>query len=104
MPSGLFRRFGWLTKKDVVAFDAFVESWGVKSDKAVECLTKHRVALRVGMLVPLGVARRRGPESGCASAEVRGRTHSLKIQRKNSGSVHIASGRKRPTPSGHAGF
>ena len=29
------------TKKDaLVAFDAFVESWGVKYDKAVECLTK----------------------------------------------------------------
>jgi transposase-like protein len=34
------------TKKDaLVAFDAFVESWGVKYDKAVECLTKDRDAL-----------------------------------------------------------
>ncbi|SEF00468.1 Transposase (or an inactivated derivative) [Rhizobiales bacterium GAS188] len=34
------------TKKDaLVAFDAFVETWGVKYDKAVECLTKDRDAL-----------------------------------------------------------
>jgi putative transposase len=34
------------TKKDaLVAFDAFVEAWGVKYDKAVECLTKDREAL-----------------------------------------------------------
>ena len=34
------------TKKDaLVAFDAFVESWGVKYDKAVKCLTKDRDAL-----------------------------------------------------------
>jgi putative transposase len=34
------------TKKDaLVAFDAFVETWGVKYDKAVECLTKDREAL-----------------------------------------------------------
>ena len=34
------------TKKDaLVAFDAFVESWGVKYDKAVGCLTKDRDAL-----------------------------------------------------------
>jgi putative transposase len=34
------------TKKDaLVAFDAFIESWGVKYDKAVECLTKDRDAL-----------------------------------------------------------
>jgi len=34
------------TKKDALAaFDAFVESWGVKYDKAVECLTKDREAL-----------------------------------------------------------
>jgi putative transposase len=34
------------TKKDaLVAFDAFVEIWGLKYDKAVECLTKHRDAL-----------------------------------------------------------
>jgi putative transposase len=31
------------TKKDALAaFDAFVETWGVKYDKAVECLTKDR--------------------------------------------------------------
>ena len=38
----------WLaeTKKDaLVAFDAFVETWGVKYDKAVECLIKDRDAL-----------------------------------------------------------
>ena len=29
----------------LVAFDAFVETWGVKYDKAVECLTKDREAL-----------------------------------------------------------
>ena len=34
------------TKKDALAaFDAFVEAWGVKYDKAVECLTKDREAL-----------------------------------------------------------
>ena len=34
------------TKKDaLVAFDAFVETWGVKYDKAVHCLTKDRDAL-----------------------------------------------------------
>src|SRR5262245_54509490 len=38
----------WLaeTKKDALAaFDAFVETWGVKYDKAVECLIKDRDAL-----------------------------------------------------------
>ena len=34
------------TKKDALAaFDAFVETWGVKYDKAVECLIKDRNAL-----------------------------------------------------------
>ena len=34
------------TKKDaLIAFDAFVETWGVKYDKAVECLIKDRDAL-----------------------------------------------------------
>jgi len=34
------------TKKDaLIAFDAFVETWGVKYEKAVECLTKDRDAL-----------------------------------------------------------
>jgi len=34
------------TRKDALAaFDAFVETWGVKYDKAVECLTKDREAL-----------------------------------------------------------
>jgi putative transposase len=34
------------TKKDALAaFDAFVETWGVKYDKAVECLTKDREPL-----------------------------------------------------------
>ena len=34
------------TKKDaLVALDAFVEIWGVKYDKAVECLIKDRDAL-----------------------------------------------------------
>ena len=34
------------TKKDALAaFDAFVETWGVKYEKAVECLTKDRDAL-----------------------------------------------------------
>jgi len=34
------------TKTDaLVAFDAFVETWGVKYDKAVECLIKDRDAL-----------------------------------------------------------
>jgi transposase-like protein len=33
-------------KKDaLVAFDGFVETWGVKYDKAVECLIKDRAAL-----------------------------------------------------------
>jgi transposase-like protein len=31
------------TKKDaLVAFDAFVETWGIKYDKAAECLIKDR--------------------------------------------------------------
>ena len=34
------------TKNDALAaFDAFVETWNVKYDKAVECLTKDREAL-----------------------------------------------------------
>jgi putative transposase len=34
------------TKKDALAeFEAFVETWGVKYDKAVECLIKGRDAL-----------------------------------------------------------
>jgi hypothetical protein len=34
------------TKKDaLVAFDAFIETWGVKYAKAVECLTRDRDAL-----------------------------------------------------------
>jgi transposase-like protein len=34
------------TRKDALAaFDAFVESWGVKYEKAVRCLTKDREAL-----------------------------------------------------------
>jgi putative transposase len=34
------------TKTDaLVAFDAFVETWGVKYDKAVKCLIKDRDAL-----------------------------------------------------------
>jgi transposase-like protein len=34
------------TKKDALAaFDAFVETWGVKYDKAAECLIKDREAL-----------------------------------------------------------
>jgi putative transposase len=34
------------TRKDaLVAFDAFVETWAIKYDKAVGCLTKDRVAL-----------------------------------------------------------
>jgi len=34
------------TKEEaLVAFDAFVEIWGLKYDKAVECLTKDRDAL-----------------------------------------------------------
>jgi putative transposase len=34
------------TKKDALAaFDAFIETWGVKYDKAVECLIKDRDAL-----------------------------------------------------------
>jgi transposase-like protein len=34
------------TKKDaLVAFDVFVETWGIKYDKAVECLTRDRDAL-----------------------------------------------------------
>ena len=34
------------TKKDALAaFDAFVETWGVKYDKAIECLIKDREPL-----------------------------------------------------------
>jgi hypothetical protein len=34
------------TRKDALAaFDGFVETWGVKYEKAVECLTKDREAL-----------------------------------------------------------
>ena len=36
------------TKRDALAaFDAFVETWGVKYEKAVECLIKDREALLV---------------------------------------------------------
>jgi putative transposase len=41
------------TKKDALAaFDAFVEVWGVKYDKAVECLTKDREVLLAFYDVP----------------------------------------------------
>src|SRR5262245_29192022 len=46
-PSGRLQEI-WMaeTKKDALAaFDAFVETWGVKYDKAVECLIKDRDAL-----------------------------------------------------------
>ena len=34
------------TKKDaLVAFDAFIETWGIKYDKAAECLIKDREVL-----------------------------------------------------------
>ena len=34
------------TKKDaLLAFDAFIETWGVKYDRATECLIKDRDAL-----------------------------------------------------------
>jgi putative transposase len=33
------------TKDALVAFDVFVEIWGLKYDKAIECLTKDRDAL-----------------------------------------------------------
>ena len=34
------------TKKDALAaFDAFVQTWGIKYEKAVECLAKDRDAL-----------------------------------------------------------
>ena len=32
-------------KEAIAAFDAFIETWGVKYEKAVECLTKDRDAL-----------------------------------------------------------
>ena len=38
----------WMAETEtdaLAAFDAFVETWGVKYDKAVECLTKDRDAL-----------------------------------------------------------
>src|SRR5260370_41534734 len=36
------------TKKDaLLAFDAFIETWGVKYDRATECLIKDRDALLV---------------------------------------------------------
>jgi hypothetical protein len=54
-----------------VAFDALVEIWGVKYDKAVECLTKDRDArYRWEYWCCWPVARRRGPAWGCTSAEV----------------------------------
>jgi putative transposase len=40
-PSERFRRSGWPR----TAFDVFVETWGVKYHKAVECLIKDRDAL-----------------------------------------------------------
>ena len=41
------------TKKDaLLAFDAFVETWGIKYDKAVECLIKDRDALLAFLRVP----------------------------------------------------
>src|SRR5215467_2999043 len=46
-PSGRCRKSGWPRPKTdaLAAFDAFVETWGVKYDKAVECLIKDRDAL-----------------------------------------------------------
>ena len=36
------------TKNDaLMAFDAFVETWGIKYDKAVDCLIKSRRAASV---------------------------------------------------------
>ena len=47
------------TKKDALAaFDAFVETWGVKYDKAVECLIKDRDAL-LAMIFKLAEAAER---------------------------------------------
>ena len=41
------------TKKDALAaFDAFIEIWGVKYDKVVECLIKDRDALLAFVLLP----------------------------------------------------
>jgi putative transposase len=43
------------TKKDApAAFDAFIETWGVKYDKAVECLVKDREALLAFYDFPAG--------------------------------------------------
>jgi putative transposase len=43
------------TKKDALAaFDAFIETWGVKYDKAVECLIKDRDARLRGHCGPAG--------------------------------------------------
>ena len=39
-------------KQALAAFDAFVETWGVKYDKAVECLIKDRDALLASAAVP----------------------------------------------------
>src|SRR5262249_13878786 len=43
-PSARCRKSGWPRPRKI-AFDAFIETWGVKYDKAVECLTKDRDAL-----------------------------------------------------------
>ena len=41
------------TKKDALAaFDVFVETWGVKYDRAVECLIKDREALLASTTSP----------------------------------------------------
>ncbi len=43
------------TKKDALAaFDALAETWGVKYEKAVECLSKDREATRFDMSRGLG--------------------------------------------------
>jgi hypothetical protein len=45
LPEPVVHRLVGVMPNALVAFDAFVETWGVKYEKAVECLTKDREAL-----------------------------------------------------------
>jgi hypothetical protein len=70
LSSGRCRRSGWPEqKKDALAaFDTFIETWGAKYDKAVECLIKDRNALLAFYDVPFATVRHRTVRSkGCLS-------------------------------------
>ena len=68
------------TKKDALAaFDFFVETWGVKYDKAVECLIKDRDAL-------LAFRRNRGRQIASSSRRLTPSVTNRAIARRLGGS------------------